>query len=528
MNDQHDLARQRVLIAALARALEQEVGHVEQFETHISWVLVAGEFAYKFKKAVQFDFLDFSTLHARRFYCQEEVRLNTRLAPQIYLSVCAVCGSAEQPSFDAGEAIEYCVQMRAFAQDAIWSWRLRHGLLSGAEIDDLAHRIARFHLDADCAPPGAWYGNAEQLLQVAYDNHAQIIGVVSGAPYEAACDIQTWTVQQVARLAAVFAARKCLGFIRECHGDLHAGNIVTLGGRAQAFDCIEFNDELRWIDVINDIAFTYMDLRFQGRDDLAARCLNRYLEITGDYEGIQLLRYYHVQRAMVRCKIALLYASQAGISTHDAIEHEREGLRYLEYAKRNISTGTGAIMITHGFSGCGKSVFARYVVESVGALQLRSDVERKRMHDTDPLDRTTHPVASGLYAKEATRRTYARLLELARMLTLEGMPVVVDAAFLGKAQRHDFMALADELKARFIIFDLHASEATMRDRVERRRAQGEDASDADLEVLMHQLRNHDPLSADEQRFTVQVDADSDMDLLDVRALCEQSGLCKPD
>lgn len=520
VNEDIDLQRQRTLVKAFGAALEREHGRVECFETHISWVLVAEEFAYKFKKALRFDFLDFSTLEARQFYCREEVRLNRRLAPALYLGVLDIGGTAEHPLPGQGEAIDYCVQMRAFPQDALWTSRLRENLLTGEEIDDLACRVGQFHLAAPSAPADSCWGDAAQLRQVANDNFVQIAASTHGA----ADDVQERVMQLLLRLEALFAMRKRGGFVREGHGDLHGGNIVTLDGKAQAFDCIEFNEGLRWIDVINDIAFIYMDLRFRGRGDLAARCLNRYLETTGDYEGVRLLRYYQVQRALVRSKIALLHAAQAGISRQEAVVHEDEGMRYLDYAARELAAAPAAIMITHGFSGSGKSVFARHVVECAGAVQLRSDVERKRLHGALPFSAPDHPTADGLYSEEATKRTYGRLLELAHTLALEGVPVVVDAAFLKQPQRRQFMELADELNVPFAIFDLRASEATMRSRVAKRKAQAMDASDAGVEVLLHQLHHHDPLSDDELRFTVPVDAESGIGLADVRSLCARIGV----
>ena len=510
MSGEGDIRRQRALIDALAAMLEQLHGNVARFETHISWVLVAGATAYKFKKALRFDFLDFSTLAARRFYCQEEVRLNQRLAPEIYLDVLAVGGSPAHPRLDDGAPIEYCVRMRAFPQQALWSYRLRHGLLSGAEIDSLADAIARFHGAAAAAPAGAPWGEAVQLRQVAADNHAQILASVGGPALQWAREIEAWSVRQQDRLQPVFFERRSRGFVREGHGDLHSGNILTLDGKAQAFDCIEFNEGLRWIDVINDIAFIYMDLRFQGRGEQAARLLNRYLETGGDYEGLRLLRYYQVQRALVRCKVALLQARQSGLPQTDAAAHESEGLRYLDYARRNIAPQRACIMITHGFSGCGKSVFARQVVECAGAVQLRSDVERKRLHGA--LD-------TALYSAQATTRTYARLLSLARLIAEDSMPVVVDAAFLRQARRRDFMALAAELGIPFFIFDVRASEAAMRQRVLQRRQQGTDASDAGIDVLLQQLREHDPLSGEELEHAIAVDTEAAMDAPRVRQLC---------
>lgn len=513
MNESGNVSQQHELIAALTVSLKDRHGTVELFETHISWVLVAGEFAYKFKKAVRFDFLDFSTLDARRRYCEEELRLNRRLAPDMYLDVLAVGGSKCLPSLaGTGEPIEYCVRMRAFAQEALWTHRLAHKLLSGEEVDMLAGEVACFHLAAAAAPAGTPWGEPALLRRIAQDNHAQIAGVARGQAAQWESDVRRWTSEQQDSLEPVFAERKRRGRVRECHGDLHSGNILTVDGKVMAFDCIEFNDSLRWIDVINDIAFVCMDLQFQGRRDLAARCLNRYLEAGGDYEGARVLRYYVVQRALVRSKVAFLRMRQPGIAPGEASAHEREGLSYLAFAAKGIKSGPVALMITHGFSGSGKSVLARQVVECMGALQLRSDVERKRQHGaSDP----------ELYSSQATQRTYRRLLALARMLAGAGMPVVVDAAFLKQAQRREFASLAGELGVPFFIFDLRASEATMRARVRLRAQSGLDASDAGVDVLEKQLRNHEPLSAEEAVHAITIDSEAGVTPETVQALCKR-------
>ena len=518
MNESDDIGQQRELIDALAASLRNRHGKAALFETHISWVLVAGGYAYKFKKAVRFDFLDFSRLDARRRYCEEELRLNKRLAPDIYLGVLAVRGSIRQPLLEgAGTPMEYCVKMRAFAQEALWTYRLAHKLLSSEEIDMLADEVAHFHLAVAVAPASTAWGEPAVLQRIAQDNHTQIAGVVRGRAAQWESDVRRWTSEQQASLEPVFAERTRRGRVRECHGDLHSGNILTIDGKVMAFDCIEFNDSLRWIDVINDIAFVCMDLQFQGRHDLAARCLNRYLETGGDYEGARVLRYYIVQRALVRSKVAFLRMRQPGMKPSKARMHEREGLRYLWFAAKSVKAQPVALMITHGFSGSGKSVLARQVVECMGAVQLRSDVERKRLHGaSDP----------ELYLPQATQRTYRRLLALARMLIAAGMPVVVDAAFLKQGQRREFLNLGGELAVPFFIFDLRTSEATMRSRVALRAQLGQDASDAGIDVLENQLRNHEPLSEEEIVHAITVDGEAGMNPETVQSLCKRAILSR--
>jgi uncharacterized protein len=500
MNDA--LSNQRTLVAALAASLGPAT---EVHETHISWVLVAGAHAYKFKKAVRFDFLDFSTLEARLRYCREELRLNGMLAPELYLEVVAVAGTPQHPLLGTqGAAIEYAVKMRAFDQRALWTHRLEHGLLGAADVDGLAELVARFHDGAAVAPAESPWCTPAALQAIADDTLAQILRLLP-SPHErqSAAELRDWEYRQRAELRDAFLQRKAAGHIRECHGDLHSGNILTLNGKVEAFDRIEFNDSLRWIDVLNDIAFACMDLRFRQRADLAARLLNRYLELSGDYEGLPGLRYYEVHRALIRCKIALLRQVQCVPDSREAQDALHEARAYLAYAAARIRPVPGAVLITHGFSGSGKSTVAGAAVEALDAIQLRSDVERKRMHGIAPAQ-----TADGLYAAEVTRRTYERLLTLARLVAQAGWCAIVDAAFLRRAQREPFRELAAALGVPFRILDVRASEATMRARLIARRQEGRDASDAGPEVLALQLDSGEAFAEDEKPFVVGIDNES--------------------
>ncbi|HVK94151.1 MAG TPA: phosphotransferase, partial [Noviherbaspirillum sp.] len=314
------LTNQNKLIDRLAHILEVTEGEVSQFETHISRVLVAGKYAFKFKKAVRLPFLDFSTLEARRFYCLEEYRLNQRLAPEIYIDVVPVTGSAEHPAIGkAGEAIEYAVRMHAFEQQALWSYLASHGLLTIKDVDDLAPKLARFHLDLAAAPFDAPWGTLQTIAATSSETLSELSRLVAEEDVrDHLIALQRWEAEQQCKLAGTFKDRKAQGMVRECHGDLHCGNVLTVNGEVQVFDCIEFNDQLRWIDVMNDLAFIHMDLAFQRRGDLAARLLNRYLEITGDYQGLKVLPYYRTHRALVRAEVMLLRARQPGVPGQDA------------------------------------------------------------------------------------------------------------------------------------------------------------------------------------------------------------------
>lgn len=508
------LARQKRLIERLARSLQPGSGSVEHYETHISWVLVAGGYAFKFKKALKLPFLDFSTLAARRHYCQEECRLNRSLAPALYIDAVPVTGDPASPVLGGtGMPIEYAVWMRAFDQDALWSVRLARGLLDGTQVDRLAAMLAQFHQGAARAPAASPWGAAEAVTASFAATFAALDAQVGGEEGAGAhlAALRQWEAQRRPGLAALAAARKAGGMVRECHGDLHCGNILTDHGEVQAFDCIEFDEALRWIDVIDDLAFAHMDLAFRRRPDLAARLLNTYLEKTGDYPGLALLPYYRVHRALVRARVMLLRARQHAMPAAGRRACRGEARSYLGFARECARGAPGAVIAMHGFSGSGKTTVGRLLVELLGAVQLRSDAERKRLHGAAPREI--------LYGDAATQRTYERLGELARTVAAAGWPVVVDAACLTMAQRERLRAVAAELGVPFLIVDVQAKHASMLARIAARRQAGLDASDADARVLERQLRSTQPLSRQERMHTVVVDTDAGLDPERLRRAC---------
>ena len=493
-------ACQRALIAKVAQSLGPSC---TSHETHISLVLVAGGFAYKFKKAVRFDFLDFSSLRKRRYYCEEELRLNRHFAPGIYLDVIAITGDPEHPVIGSeGTPFEYAVRMRAFDQASLWSERVRQARLTGGEVDALAEALARIHAQAARAPADSPWCTPAALQAIADETLNLILASLpAGAGHSDAEWLRQWEAAQRIVLHEAFMRRRADGCIRECHGDLHCGNILTIDGIVEAFDCIEFNDSLRWIDVMNDIAFTCMDLRSKGLPRFAARLLNRYLESTGDYEGLRVFGYYEAHRALIRCKVALLSAAQHGGDTANGKQAQGEALEYLSLARRRLSRKAPAILITHGFSGSGKSTLARAAVETLDAIQLRSDVERKRLHGIADLQRGRDDI----YSQDATGKVYARLAALARSVVEAGWSAVVDASFLERKWRDMFALLAKEMDVRFVILDARADVEEMRRRITQREHAQTDASDAGLAVLERQLSRHDVFSEEEMPQVLTVD-----------------------
>ena len=479
---------------------------VRVIETHISYVILTGEFAYKIKKCVDLGFVDFTTLDKRKRYCDEELRLNSRLAPDIYLEVVPICETSGVPRVGkGGKVLEYAVRMREFAQEALADRAIIRGELTATHIDALAQQVAAFHASLPGCAGNDEYGGPEAILDNSEQNFSQMRALpVAAAPRQLLDEVEAWSALEHERLRECFLQRKHEGKVRECHGDLHLGNIVLLTG-PRIFDCIEFNAQLRWIDVMNDIAFLVMDLRAAGRQDFAARFLNAYLEISGDYAGLRVLRYYLVYRAMVRAKVSLMRAQQLAGKAAASSSLQEQFCRYLALARTCIRD-TRFVLITHGFSGSGKTTLSQALVELTGAIRIRSDVERKRLHPDASAGRQQAAVASGLYSAEVTGQTYRHLLELARVVLESGHGVIVDATFLKAGPRDMFRAFAAHAGAPFAILDFSVGVETLRSRIGARLRQGQDASDADQAVLDHQLSTHEPLQQPERAFVFTYDA----------------------
>lgn len=490
---------------------DHAVEYLKIVETHISWVLLTGPYAYKIKKAIDLGFLDFSTLELRRHYCQEELRLNRRLAPQIYVDVIPITGTASRPRL-GGKArpFEYAVKMRQFDPEDQFDRLLAARRLTADHVDRLAQTIARFHEGIDRASPAVPYGEPDAVHRAVVESLDQIAELAADGPQRARLRrLRRWCEDQRLRLDTVMRARKANGFIRECHGDLHLANITLYNGEVTAFDCLEFNETLRWIDTISEAAFLTMDFNAHRRSDLANRFMNSYLHFNGDYEGLRMLRYYQVYRALVRAKVAAIRKTQSRPSTSDAAQQLR---RYLALADCYTRDRPTALLITHGLSGSGKTTVSAPLAESCGAVRMRSDVERKRLFGLPPDARTDSQVGGDLYSRDASTRTYQRLADLAETVIKSGYSPLVDAAFLRRRERDQFRDLAVRLQVPFIILDFHAPRALLRQWVTERAREGKDASEADIEVLERQIQSQEPLDDAELAHIVAVNTGVPVDI----------------
>jgi aminoglycoside phosphotransferase family enzyme len=489
---------------------------VELVETHISFVLLVGEYAYKIKKTLDLGFLDFSTLEKRRHFCREELRINRRLAPAIYLEVVAITGSAESPRIGGeGPPIEYAVKMCRFPDDGLLSQHPEH--LSPELVSTIAHRAAEFHERAEiCGADQSW-GSADFVLQPMLENFEPIHQLEHDPQVDAQLQrLQRWTVQRHAELRSELEQRKAAGFVRECHGDMHLGNITLVDGEPLIFDAIEFNPGLRWIDTVNEIAFLVMDLDEKQRPELAQLALNSYLEGSGDYAGLELLRFYQVYRAMVRAKVTAIRLGQDDLDHEERRMLQGEFRRYLDLAERYTQPQSPALIITHGLSGSGKSVAARNLVRQLGAVQVRSDVERKRLAGLPPLAGSRSPVGGDIYTAELTDQTYRRLLQAAERILEAGFLALADATFLKQRQRRPFAELARRLGVKFLILDMQTPEQVMRERLRLRADRGGDPSEADERVLELQLAAAEPLTGEESACALVVTPDHSLDDLGAR------------
>ncbi len=514
------LAEHARLVAALRRpgACAGQPQAATLIETHISSLLLAGDLVFKLKKPVALPFVDFSTAELRHEACLDELRLNRRTAPRCYLAVVPVQAGADGPvilspdaaaSAPAGDSLDWAVMMRRFDDRALFSRLALAGQLQAAQVDALAAEVARFHGQQAPSPPG--FGRAEATRHVARENMTELVALAAGtAAMAELLELQRWTESRGSELAPLMDLRCRTGHVREVHGDLHLGNIVWADGAPMLFDALEFNDSMRHIDSVGDWAFTFMDLVAAGLPRLAWRFISGVLDVSGDHAALPLLRWWAVHRAAVRAKVALLSAVGQGDVSH-ALPTEAQ--RYLDAARRlallDGAAETPRLVLACGLSGSGKSLVAGALAERLGAVRVRSDVERKRLFALPPTARS----APGLYAPEATRRTYERLQEVADEALAGRLSIVVDAASLQRHERDALRAVAARHGARFSLLTCEAPPAVLRQRVQARLLAGDDPSDATVEVLAKQQQFAEWPGPDEAADTLRLDTDCRLDEL---------------
>ena len=500
------VATARERIDSIAKFLERSHGTVRIIETHISWVLLTDDKAFKFRKPVSLPFVDFSSLAARRHDCDEELRLNRRLASALYLGLTEMTRGPNGLELDGpGEVLDVAVCMKRFPDEVLWSDLIRSNTLTTDHVTKLASSVSQFHDNAPAAAPGSEFGDFAAIDKVtrdlvrnieALDLYCAPQGV--GAIWPA---VRDWLLNSLQTQQALFRKRQEQGRVREGHGDLHLRNVVLFQDVPTPFDALEFDPALRWIDVISDVAFMMMDLMAHRRFDLAFRFINTYFEDSGDYQGLAVLRFYLVSRALVRFQVMML-AGRQGVADPDAVG----AADYLRLAASVIDDTNPRLAIMYGLPGTGKTTVSSRFIEATGAIRVRSDVERKRLFGLKGSDSTARQGKPSVYVAATTERTYARLLEVARTAVHEGFPVVVDAAFLLRKQRAPFARFALDAGVAFSTLACEAPLDILRDRIVKRLRRGDDASEADVEVLEKLRFVAEPPGADEPGLTLPIDS----------------------
>lgn len=474
---------QTAVVEFLATPSTYGTAPVERIDTHGAVVFLAGDRVYKLKRAVRFDYLDFSTADRRRVMCDAEVRLNRRTAPTIYRRVVAV---TREPggalALDgSGQPVDWVVEMNRFPADALFDRLAGAGQLDLALMPALAAAIVQFHRLAE---PRFDHGGSTGMAWVIDGNEAGFAEFGGGILDATACRQLTGDARATLdRHAALLDDRRASGYVRQCHGDLHLRNIVLLDGQPTLFDGVEFNDEIACIDVLYDIAFLLMDLWRRELPRHANAVWNRYLAEGDDFSGMSLLPLFLSCRAAIRAKTS---ATAAGVQNDARRSDELQAAarRYLETALALLSPGRPCLVAIGGFSGTGKSTLALGLAPIVGAVPgavvVRSDEIRKRLAGVPPLER----LGPHGYTPEMSERVYAAAGERAEQILRQGHSAIVDAVYARPADREAIERVAATLEVPFVAIWLEAPEATLVARVDRRRG---DVSDADADVIRAQL-----------------------------------------
>lgn len=475
-----------------SEAYPEPTHSVEMLQTHISWIFLTDSHAYKVKKPVDFGFLNFTTIDRRRFYCNEEVRLNRRLCPDTYEGVVELRETADGAAFHGeGRVIDYAVRMKRLPAERMLDRLVENNGVAADEMREVARVIADFHQAAASSPAISELGRLERIMLNWQENFEQM------APFEETTLsaeerelIRGWGTSFARENADLFCRRVDEGFIRECDGDIHLENICLTDGKVCIFDCIEFNERFRNCDTAADVAFLLMDLDFHGRPDLAGEVIAAYLERSGDTGMTPLLDFYKIYRAFIRGKVVSLRMIDAGIDQQERERARAKAVRYFRLARGYIERRRlqKTLFITCGSMGCGKSTLAAQISFELGIASFNSDPVRKRLAGIPTDTHVSEAFAEGLYGRKANEATYAELLRLADEELAAGRSVIVDASFMRREDRSRFAALAERQSAAFAILQVACSDSENRRRLAERSATGQSVSDGRLELLDRQLQ----------------------------------------
>lgn len=495
----------RTMIKSLLKreAYPEPTLSVEMVQTHVSWIFLTDTHAYKVKKPVDFGFLNFSTIDRRRFYCNEEVRLNRRLCPEIYEGVVEVRETPAGAAFHGeGPVIDYAVRMRRLPAERMLDRLVAKGDISSADMANVARIIADFHRNAPTSPAISVYGQLDRIMFNWQENFEQMVTFEDTTlSAEELAMIRTWASSFAAENADLFDQRVAEGFIRECDGDIHLENICMTDGKVCIFDCIEFNERFRCCDTAADVAFLLMDLDYHGRHDLAEVVIAAYREASGDNGMMELIDFYKIYRAFVRGKVESFRLNDGGIDLHERELARGRAVRYFRLARGYIERRRlrPTLFITCGVMGSGKSSLAGQLAFELGIACFNSDVIRKRLAGIRPDTPAPADYGTGLYDRQTGTATYAELLRLADTELGAGRSVIIDASFMRRADRAECSALAGRRSAACVILHVVCGEPELRRRLTERSTSGTSVSDGRVELLDRQLQEFEPPDTGEGR-----------------------------
>jgi aminoglycoside phosphotransferase family enzyme/predicted kinase len=522
------------LIPALSSpaAYPYPAADVEVRQTHISVVFLAGPHVYKVKKPVHLDFLDFGTLDKRRHFCDEEVRLNRRLAPEVYLGVVPVVRTARGVQFEgAGEVVEWAVKMQRLPEAATVQERLRRGDVGVELVECLARNIASFHRIAEANDRIASFGRQDAVSKIVLDifdeARPQVGTTVSAAVFG---QVQRLAEGALARLRPLIEARAARGMTRDCHGDLHLDHVYVFPGRRPPadlviIDCIEFNERFRFIDTVTDMAFPAMDFAFYGRRDLAGAFADAYFQASGDQQGRELLPLYTAYRATVRGTVEGFLLAEKEVPEAERVAARLRARAHwlLALAELEEPARRPCLVLVAGLPGTGKSWLARALAARAQFEVVRSDVVRKELAGLPSQAPTRPEQRASLYTPEWNERTYAECLRRAGQLLFDGQRVIVDATFREERQRQAFLDGAVRWGVPAAMLLCEAEPATVRRRLATRQG---DASDADWSVYAQAVARWEEVSARTRPALHRISTEGNGEQTHARALAalRQSGL----
>jgi uncharacterized protein len=479
---------------------------IQLMQTHASYVLMTGDFAYKLKKPVNFGFLDYSTVARRQHFCQEELRLNQRGAKELYLEVVTIVKIGDRYQFGTeGEVVDYAVKMVQFPQANLLSNMFESGELKIADVEEMGRVVADFHAQAQTNKYIQSFGTIERIKESIDDNYRQTEKYIDRAQTQQQFrETKAYTDRFLSEHHELFLDRITQGFIRECHGDLHLRNICRWQSKILLFDCIEFNEPFRFVDPMYDVAFAVMDLEARGRKNFANRFLNTYAEQTGDWEGLQVLPMYLSRQAYVRAKVMSFLLDDPNVASPERAAATQTAGDYYRQAWEYTRDRQGKLIMLAGLSGSGKSTLGRRIAGELGGVHLRSDAVRKHLGRIPLLSKGD----ASLYTPEMTDLTYGRLLELGGKLAAQGWTVILDAKYDRQSVRAAALDLATLQGIPVQILHCTAPVEVLRDRLIQRTG---DIADATVDLLASQQAAWEDFTPAERGYVTTVDTTQDLD-----------------